>query len=325
MKHCLSTGMRVCVIASTLLFGMSAAGAFAQTDEHCAGLKTPQLIAQDYFNGNYIQTFPCLANMIEAGDYKSNAKVWNDYMFKMIDHYFRNALNEKDKKNNYDLETILWHVMLEPRDDSAAKAVKNYKWHKNVQGRVAKALNLFNQPSAVTLSPDKVTLRKSQVAKFKATYRNRADIGLSSIKPNLEAKVDPADWGTSRVEGNEVVVTGLKAGRKVGTLTVSDKERGVRGEAELAFTGRMSVLWPIGGLAVTGGAVGVAASSDGGTATTFWIISGVSAAVTGILFYKYLRGEGVPFLSKSDSKDTDVRLAVSLVPGPKSIALNVFF
>lgn len=327
MKTVLSAGVRISVVAAVFVMCVGAPGrSEAQESDLCKRLNTPELIHREYFNvANYVETFRCLARMIEAGDYKSNTKVWNDYMFPVMDHYFRNKLDAKDDTKKQDFEALLWRIMIEPRDESGAAAVAAYRWNDKLKSKVTKSLEFFNEPASITLTPQKATLGKLQQAKFDVTYRNRADIRLDSLKPNLNAEVNPPDWGTSSVEGTKVMVTGLKAGEKKGTLTVQDGSRGLADDAELTFTGRMSLWWPVGGLAVTGTAVAVAASTDGGTSTTFWIIGGVSAGVTGILLYKYFRGEGAPLLSKSDQDDSDGGPVISLVPGPRSLELNVTF
>ncbi|MCP4570759.1 MAG: hypothetical protein GY838_00245 [bacterium] len=305
-----------------LLHGTSA---LAQAEERCSTLTTPQLVKDEYFKGaHYQQTFPCLVNMIRSSNYKSNDETWNDHLFPVINHYFHNKLDVKDQEHSYELESILWLIMIEPRNEDASAAVRAYKWHENLQDMVNSSLRSFNKPTALTLSPDKATLGKLKQVKFEATYRNRASIGLAMVKPGYEVEVQPSDWATSKIEGDQIIVTGLKAGKKTGLLTLNDARRELQAEAELAFTGRMSVLWPIGGLAVTGGAAAMASSKDDG-ATPWWIAGGVSAAVTVVLFYKYFRGEGAPLLSQSDTQEPENRLAFSVIPGPTSIAVHVSF
>jgi hypothetical protein len=76
---------------------------------------------------------------------------------------------------------------------------------------------------------------------------------------------------------------------------------------------------------IAGGAAGGAAVTEEGTSTALWAVSGVSAVATGYLFYKYFRGEGVPFFSKSDADRSSDDLAVRLVPGPRSLEFQMRF
>ncbi len=303
--------------------GFPGGAAAQEAEDPCKELKTPQLIKEYYFGrAKYRITFPCLAKMIEAGNYQTNSKVWNDHMFPVIDHYFSNNLN---KEGGYQLGTLLWRVMVEPRDESGAKAVAEFAWSERIKSKVSGELNRFYEPAAIKIKPPKATIGKQQEATFEIAYHNRVDIPITTITASVSSEVKPAGRGTTREEDGKIIVTGLRAGKQAGTLVVRDNKRGLAAEAQLMFSGRMSILWPIGGLAVTGGAAGGAAATDGGTSTALWIVTGVAAVATGVLFYRYLRGEGVPFLSKSDPDRSDDGLAFRFVPGPRSLQFNVTF
>jgi hypothetical protein len=325
MRFVHSSRLLACFFASILLILASYAGRSAaqETSDPCKELKSPQLIKEHYFGrAKYKITFPCLAKMIEAGNYKTNSKVWNDHILPVIDHYFTNNLNKED---GYELGTLLWRIMVEPGDESGAKAVSEFTWSERIKTEVSAELNRFYKPEAIKIDPPKATVGKKKEVKFDITYLNRADIPLSDISPSVKSEVKPEGCATTREEDGKVMVTGLKGGKQEGTLTVRDNTRGLAGQAQLMFSGRMSILWPIGGLAVTGGAATGAATTDGGTSTTLWVVTGVTGVVTGVLFYKYFSGGGVPFLSKTDSDSSGEGLALRFVPGPGSLEINVKF
>jgi hypothetical protein len=300
-------------------------GALAQQeDDLCDQLKTPKLIYDEYLvKAHFKPAFPCLAKMVKAGNYQKSPTVWNDYMFPVIDHYFSNDLH---KDTEYKLTPILWQIMVGTSDEKGATAVSEFPWSEPIKSEVSKELERFYKPASINVSPAKATIGKNKEAVFTVTYLNQESIPLASLSPNFSSEVNPAELGTVRKEGDKVIVTSLKGGNKSGTLVVSDEELGLTALTELTFTGRMSVLWPIGGLAVTGGAAALAATTDDdGTSTALWTVTGVSAVVTGVLIYKYLRGEGVPFLSKPDTDRPENSLAVRFVPGPRSVAIRVQF
>lgn len=325
MRFVFSTRLQVCFFSAILLICMGLPyDAVAQKEEDpCGGLKTPRLVKEYYFDvAKYKITFPCLARMINTGNYRAGPRVWKGYMLPVIDHYFANKL---DKEGEYKLGTLLWRLMIEARDESGAKAAAEFAWSEQIKSAVSAELRRFNKPAAINIEPKRATVGKQKQVNFSVSYINRADIPLTSLSKKFSAEVRPSDRATAEIQGDKVVVTGLKGGKETGTLVVSDKERGIGGEAQLIFDGRMSVLWPIGGLAVTGGAAAGAAATDGGTSTALWVVTGVSAVTTGVLFYKYLRGEGVPFLSESDDDRSNEELAFRFVPGPRSLEFNVRF
>lgn len=325
MRFVHSSRLWICFFASTLLIHAAYAGRSAaqEASDPCEELKSPQLIKEHYFGrAKYRTTFPCLAKMIEAGNYKANPKVLNDHILPVIDHYFTNSLNKED---GYQLGTLLWRIMVEPGDESGAKAVSEFAWSQRIQTEISEELNRFYKPEAIKIDPPKATISKKKEVKFDITYLNRADIQLADISPSVKSDVKPEGCATTREDDGKIIVTGIKGGKQEGTLTVRDSKRGLAAQAQLMFSGRMSILWPIGGLAVTGGVATGAATTDGGTSTALWITTGVTGVATGVLLYKYFTGGGVPFLSKTDSDSPDEGLAFYFFPGPRSLEINMRF
>lgn len=309
---------------SVICVGLPCSALAQQEDNLCDELKTPKLIYDEYLvKAHFKPSFPCLAEMVKGGDYQKSPTVWKDYVFPVIDHYFSNDLH---KGTEYKLTPILRQIMVGVLDEQGAKAVSEFPWSEPIEPEVSKELDRFYRPATIKVSPEKATVGKNQEAVFTATYLNKESIPLASLPPNFSSEVKPTELGTVRIEGDKVIVRGLKGGNKNGTLVVSDEELGLTASTELSFTGRMSVLWPIGGLVVTGGAAALAASSgDDGASAPLVAVTGVSAVVTVVLFYKYFSGEGVPFLSKSDTDYQDDSLPVHFVPGPRSVAIRVRF
>jgi hypothetical protein len=312
-------------MAILLVCGGLPSGAVAQQeDDPCARLKTPKLIHEEYLvKAQYKPTFPCLAKMIEKGNYKKSSTAWKDYMLPIIDHYFANNLHAD---TDYKLETLLWKLMVGAGSDGAARAVRGYSWSERNKSVVSNQLKRFNKPKGITTDPKKASIAKQQQAVFTATYINSENIKLTSLTPNFSIEVKPEGSGTARAEGGKIVVSALKGGNQSATLVISDKKHGLTTAVPLVFSGRMSILWPLGGLAVTGGAAAWAASTDDdGTSTALWVVTGVSGVVTAVLFYQYFRGKGVPFLGKLDDDHSDETLAVRFEPGPRSVAIKVKF
>ncbi len=317
--------IRISTMSAVLLviICISFSAAAQEAADPCKGLKTPQLIKEDYFErAKYKAVFPCLARMIESGGYKASSKVFKDSMFPVIDHYFANALNEG---GGYELGSLLRLIMAKTSDEVGAKAAHEYAWSEHIKADVSRAIDRFYSPASIKITPAKATVRKKKEAAFTVTYLNREGISLKSLAPTVSSVVKPSECGTFRQEGTKIYVKCLKGGNKAGTLLVSDNKRKLKAEAQLVFSGRMSILWPIGGLAVTGGAAVGAANAEDGAATTLWIVTGVAGVATTYLFYKYFRGEGVPFLSKTDNDHSDGELAFHLAPGPASMGFNLSF
>ena len=323
MRYDVSPRVLVCCITVTLLIFMGMpSGVIAQQEGNpCKGLKTPRAVSEEYFKGNYKAIFPCLAGMIETHSYTSGTKVLKDQILPVLDHYFTNF---GDKESEYDLGKLLSRIMVKPRDDSGAKVVKEFEWSKRNGPVVSTALKQFNKPTGFKIEPEETRIKKGEKKTFKVTYQNEKGISLTSLPPDFSATIEPEGKGSVQKEGGSVVVTCLKAGKKPGTLVITDKK--LKGTAQFTCGGRMNPLWWIGGLVITGGAAaGAATTDDDGTATTLWAVTGVSAVVTTDLFYKYLRGEGVPFLSESDANRSDDKLAVRFVPERRTLELNVRF
>lgn len=294
-----------------------------QAEDPCQELKTPQLIKEHYFErAKYKDTFPCMARLIKAGGYRASAAVLKDQIFPVIDHYFANNL---DVEGGYKLGELLWRIMIGTNDETAAQAVQAFDWSKEIKPAVSKELNRFNNPAAIKIEPAKATVKRRQNTKFTVMYLNVANIPLTSVTPSIRTTVNPGDKATAAVQGDKIIVTGLTGGEKAGNLVVRDAKRNLGAEAQLMFSGGMSLLWPISGLVIAGGAAGGAAVTEEGTSTALWAVSGVSAVATGYLFYKYFRGEGVPFFSKSDADRSSEDLAVRLVPGPRSLEFQMRF
>lgn len=323
MRYDVSPRVLVCCITVMLLIFMGMpSGVIAQQEgDPCKGLKSPKAISEEYFKGNYKAIFPCLADMIETHNYASGSRVLKDQILPVLDHYFTNF---GDKESEYDLGKLLWRIMVKPRDDSGAKAVKGFEWSKRNGPIVSTALKQFNEPTGFKIEPEKARINKGEKKTFAVTYKNEKGISLTSLPPGFIATIEPEGKGTVQKEGGNVVVTCHKAGKKPGTLVITDKK--LKGTAQFMCGGRMNPLWWIGGLVITGGAAtGAATTDDDGTATTLWAVTGVSAVVTTVLLYKYLRGEGVPFLSESDANRSGDKLAVRFVPGRRTLELNVRF
>ncbi|UCF05192.1 MAG: hypothetical protein JSV33_14940 [bacterium] len=326
MRFVCPTRVWICISMTMLLVCVSSpSGAVTQQeDDPCDKLKTPKLIHEGYLvKAQYKPTFPCLVKVVETGNYKKSSTVWNDYILPVVDHYFANNLH---KDTDYKLEPLLWKIMAGAGSEGAARAVKGFTWSERNKSAVSNQLNRFYKPKGITTNPKKATITKQQEAVFTATYINSENIQLTSLSPNFSIEVKPKGSGTARSEGSKIVVSALKGGNQSGTLIISDKKHGLTTAVPLVFSGRMSILWPLGGLAVTGGAAAWAASTDDdGTSTVLWIVTGVSAVVTSVLIYRYFRGKGVPFLSKSDDGRSDEALAVRFEPGPRSMAIKVKF
>lgn len=325
MRFVFSRHIRFCFVIAVLFIcaGLHSGAAAQQGEDPCKELKTPKDISERYFNiANYKRDFPCLAKMIDAGKYKTSPKLLKDHMLPVLDHFFSNKLNEG---TGYEPGGLLWRIMIGARDERGAKAVSEFAWSEPMKPAVSTALKRFYKPKGIKTNPAKATVKRKQEAAFSAMYVNSENIPLKSLSPSFSAELKPEGSGTSRVEGDRIIVTSLKGGNRSGNLVVSDKKRGLTTAVPLTFGGGMSIWWPLGGWAVTGGAAGIASATDEGTSTTFWVVSGVSAAVTTFIFYKFLRGEGLPFLSDSDAGRSGEELAVRFVPGPRSLVLNVRF
>jgi hypothetical protein len=316
------------LVSILIVFVVSVPAASAQEEsQSCKDLNTLEKIYSDYVEHAHFKTaFPCLVSLIKSGKYKKSVKSLNDHMLPVLDHYFTNNL---DKEGKYKLDALLWLVLSQAGDESAASNVRKYDWGDQIQPKVTEVVDQFFKPSGIMIKPAKTTLKKNKTAVLSASYINRVKMELKSItkkSPNFKAVVEPKDRATIKVEGDMVYVTSIKAGNRDGTLTVFDKKRNVSGKSDLEFTGRMSKMWPLGGILVTGGLAGAALSSDDdGTSNTLWIITGAAAVITGVLLFEYIQGDGVPLLSKTDKDGTGEALALYLVPGPGTLGLSVMF
>jgi len=311
------------VTAILFTFTCLASSAVAQEEsDPCKTLNTPKLIKEKYEGGDYKRVFSCLAVMIEKGNYKaSSAQLKND-IYPVLDHYFKNFSDDE-----YNLEELLWLVMIKPKNETGAVAAKNYEWSKQVKSRVKGVLDRFYGGKWIDVYPKEATIRKQKGTEFSTTLRNRLNMPLNSIIPQYSTTVKPEGWGEARVDGTKVVVTGLKTGKQDGTLVIRDLKLKLEAkEVPLYFRERMSILWPLGGTAITGGAAAWAATTDDdGTATTLWVVTGVSGAVTLYLWIQYLRGGGVPLLGDLDAGAPEDEYAFRIVPGLGSLELNVRF
>lgn len=325
MRSVSSAGKRIWLIAVSLFvcLSLSSTASVQGAEDQCKGLNTPQLIKEDYLDkGNYRKAFPCLVRMIESGRYKENAEVWNENIFPVINHCFANNIF---KDSEYNLETLLWQVMTTPLNEDAAKAVSEFSWSNRIESRVSKALKRFSDPVALKISPPSATVGKQKQKMLLVSYRNEADIELAAIEPNFSAEVDPSDMGSSTVEGNKVTVTGLKGGKRTGTLVVRDEQLGLATEADLMFSGRVSAKWLLAGVGVTGGAAAGASETDDTVSSVLWGVAGAAAVATTVVLVQYLRGGSVPLLSKAAQDHSDDRLACSIAPGALSLTFAVRF
>jgi hypothetical protein len=261
--------------------------------------------------------------MIEAGSYKKNAKVWKDHMFPVMDHFFANGLN---KGSDYKLGTLLWQIMVDSKDMKGADAITEFAWSSPIKNQVAAELERFKEPAGLKVDPESAAVSTNQETSFQVMYVNRAEIPVEGVQPGLKSEVTPAGAATIRQEGDKFIVKGAKGGGAKGTLIVRDEKRGLEKQVPLVFQGKgMSKWWPIGGLAVTGGAAGGAAATDGGTSTALWATTGVAALGTFIIAVQYFRGGKLPLMGQSEPVPSDTGLAYRIVPGPRSIELNIRF
>jgi hypothetical protein len=294
-----------------------------QSEDPCDELRTPKLIKEGYFErAKYKEIFPCLAKIIKGGKYRTSPSLLTEHMFPVLDHYFTNSL---DKDTEYKLGELLWRIMVTSGDETGAKAVEEFKWSQQISSAVNRELRRFNDPASIKIEPPKATITRRKDTKFTVTYLNVADIPLKSKALSVRSEVRPEEKATSRMQGGQLIVTGLKGGGQTGSLIVRDADRKLAAQAQLTFSGGISILWPVSGLVITGGAAAGAAIAEDGASTALWAVTGVSAAVTGYLFYQYFRGGGVPFLTESDRDHSSGNLAMSFVPGPRSLEFHMRF
>ena len=302
---------------------MPAAAAAQQAEDPCVELRTPKLVKEHYFErAKYKEIFPCLAKIIKAGNYRISADILKEQIFPVLDHYFANSL---DKDTEYKLGELLWRIMVAAGDETGAKAVEQFGWSQQIGSGVNRELRRFNKPASIKIAPSRATINRRKDTKFTVTYLNVADIPLKAITPKVSSEVKPEGKATSKMQGGQLIVTGLKGGGQSGSLVVRDAKNKLAAQARLTFSGGMSVLWPVCGAIITGGAAAGAVVADDGASTALWAVTGVSAVVTGVLFYQYFRGEGVPFLSESDRDSSGDELAVRFVPGPQSLEFHMRF
>lgn len=293
-----------------------------QESDPCKTLKTPKQIKEKYEGGDYKRIFSCMAAMIERGSYKTSSAQLKNNIFPVLDHYFKNFSDDE-----YDLGDLLWRVMIKPKNETGAVAAKNYEWSKQVEPRVKSVLDRFYGGKRINVSPKEATIRKQKGTVFNATLLNKLGVSLKSLSTNYSAIVKPEGWGEAKVDGNTVVVTGLKTGKQDGALIVRDTKLKLESkEVPIYFRERMSILWPLGGTAITGGAAAWAATTDDdGTSTTLWVVTGVSGAVTLYLWIQYLRGGGVPLLGDLGAGGPEDEYAFHILPGLGSLELKVTF
>jgi hypothetical protein len=302
---------------------LSAAAGAQQAEDPCDELRTPKLVKEHYFErAKYKEIFPCMAGIIKAGNYRTSSGLLKEHMLPVLDHYFANNL---DKDTEYKLGELLWRIMVAAGDETGAKAIEQFNWSQQIGSSVNRELRRFNNPASIKIEPSRATINRRQDTKFTVTYLNVADIPLKSITPSIKSEVKPEGRATSKMQGGQLIVTGLKGGDQSGSLVVRDAKNKLAAQARLTFSGGMSVLWPVCGLMITGGAAAGAMVAEEGASTALWAVTGVSAAVTGVLFYQYLRGEGVPFLSESHRDRSGDELAVRFVPGPQSLEFHMRF
>lgn len=325
MRSVSSARRRIWLVTVSLFvcLSLSSTASAQGAKDHCKELNTPQLIKEDYLDkGNYKNAFPCLVRLIESGRYSKNAEVWKENIFPVINHCFANDIF---KHSEYDLETLLWQVMTAPPNEDAAKAVAEFSWSNRIQSTVSQTLKRFSDPVALKIDPPSANVGKQTQKMLLVSYRNEADVELASITPNFSAEVDPSDMGSATVEGNKITVTGLKGGKRTGTLVVRDQERGLASEAQLMFSGKVSAKWLLAGLAVTGGTAAGASETDGTVSTALWVVSGAAAVATTVVLVQFLRGGSVPLLGEAVQDHSDDRVACSVVPGPLSLTFVVRF